>query len=418
MRIDAEYCESCHYSIGKPGFIGLIIYLAGNAGHNGGITTPIVMSADSQWAATGSSDGTIIIWDLQHRCVSQERFAEYTEPRSLAFSPDGRYIVSIGDRSWRIRVTPRIKPDDVNEHECAVVWDLHEGGRKVSSLEGECDYDWYPNNPSGNCIWSPNGTWIAAGVPSLDVTYIWETTTFQRLHPASTWKGSELLASSADGRWVVTAHHRRLGSTRPTTVWIWSVESGELHQSLRGHVGSVYAAFNLESTHIATGSRDSTIRIWDAQTGEQLLILGEERERSRTQIDAVAFSGDGRMLLSHSSKTTHQNDDKDGSDAVRVWDASNGTLLVSLSETRLAGQHIVRSACFSPCGSYLVSSSDDKGVLLWRISDWSCVAELSARGEVVIRVAISPDGRVLCYGTEAGRVFFHRMHDLVSASQD
>ena len=64
-----------------------------------------------------------------------------------------------------------------------------------------------------------------------------------------------------------------------------------------------------------------------------------------------------------------------------------------------------------------MSVSDDKGVLLWRTSDWSCIAEVSCGGAPVTHVTILPDGRVLCCGTLAGTVFFCRMHDLVSASQ-
>lgn len=65
-----------------------------------------------------------------------------------------------------------------------------------------------------------------------------------------------------------------------------------------------------------------------------------------------------------------------------------------------------------------MSVSDDKGVLLWRTSDWSCIAEVWSGRAPVTCIAISPDGKVICCGTDAGTVFFRRMHDLISASQD
>ena len=135
----------------------------------------------------------------------------------------------------------------------------------------------------------------------------------------------------------------------------------------------------------------------------------------------MAFSGDGRMLLSCSmfdlrsnglTPEWHHGGDESG--AVKVWDVSNGVLLASLSETSANRDITPQTACFSSCGSYVVSVSDDKGALLWRTSDWSCVAEVSGGGAEVTRVAMSPDGRVLCCGTKAGTVFFHRIHDLVS----
>ncbi len=73
---------------------GLMNYSAGYAGHDDKIQTPIIMSTDSRWAATGSKDGTIIIWDLESGCISQEWFAEDAGVASLAFSPDSRYILS------------------------------------------------------------------------------------------------------------------------------------------------------------------------------------------------------------------------------------------------------------------------------------------------------------------------------------
>ncbi len=132
----------------------------------------------------------------------------------------------------------------------------------------------------------------------------------------------------------------------------------------------------------------------------------------------MAFSGDGTMLLSQMTTRTPECPILMPEwlvGVIKVRDASNGALLASLPETHNSTCH---SACFSPCGSYIASTSDDKA-LLWRASDWSCIAKVSGGdGAAVTHVAISPDGRVLCWGTEAGTVFFRRIHDLVSANQD
>ena len=127
------------------------------------------------------------------------------------------------------------------------------------------------------------------------------------------------------------------------------------------------------------------------------------------------------MVLSHSSdlsaylgRTLYN----DRSDAVKVWDAYNGASLASLSETRVHGFGTVRSTCFSPCGSYVATISDDKGALLWSTDDWSCIAEVSGGGAQVTRIAISRDGSVLCCGTSSGTIFFRRISDLVPAYRD
>ncbi|MCX6101269.1 MAG: hypothetical protein NTV92_07595 [Candidatus Bipolaricaulota bacterium] len=63
---------------------------------------------------------------------------------------------------------------------------------------------------------------------------------------------------------------------------------------LTGHLGAVYSiAWSPDGTRIATASSDGTARIWDAQTGNQLLIL-EQGTESRW---GIAWSPDGTRVV-------------------------------------------------------------------------------------------------------------------------
>ena len=69
--------------------------------------------------------------------------------------------------------------------------------------------------------------------------------------------------------------------------------------------GTHCVALHPDGTRLATGGRDKTIRIWDIQTHEQVLIL-----RGHTEyVSDVEFSPDGSMLASASGDRT-----------VRIWD--------------------------------------------------------------------------------------------------
>ena len=74
-------------------------------------------------------------------------------------------------------------------------------------------------------------------------------------------------------------------------------------------------ALSADGTRIVSGSRDNTVRVWDAQSGECLRNARGPQRRCRS----VALSGDGTRIVSGSCDKT-----------VRVWDAQSGECLRTL----------------------------------------------------------------------------------------
>jgi WD40 repeat protein len=94
-------------------------------------------------------------------------------------------------------------------------------------------------------------------------------------------------------------------------VKIWDMSTGRV-LDLRGHTVAVFdLASSPDGRRLATGSLDTTVKLWDTTTGEEVLTL-----RGHTSgVLSVAFSPDGRRLASGSIDRT-----------VRVWDASHPTV--------------------------------------------------------------------------------------------
>ena len=194
-----------------------------------------------------------------------------------------------------------------------------------------------------------------------------------------------------------------------------------VRRALKGHVLAVRAVdFSPTGKLIATGSSDSTLRIWDAASG-----LCQNADKPLTHdkgITCIAFSPDGRLLASgsedksvriwnlaalarpatligHKEKVTCVGFSPDGKrlvsagmdGSVRIWDVARRTLLKTLPGRTLG----VSAAAFSRDGRWIVSAGDDKTLRLWEVASGRCVQRLKGHTDWVRAAAFSPDGNLI-----------------------
>ena len=88
-------------------------------------------------------------------------------------------------------------------------------------------------------------------------------------------------------------------------------ENLNLEQIFSGHTGYIWSvAFSPDGSRIVSGSSDTTLRLWDADSGQQ---IGEPLSGHTGTVLSVAFSPDGSRIVSGSDDTT-----------LRLWDADSG----------------------------------------------------------------------------------------------
>jgi WD40 repeat protein len=150
--------------------------------------------------------------------------------------------------------------------------------------------------------------------------------------------------------------------------WYPIIQVMETHES-----GVSSVAYSTDGLYIVSGSSDGTVRVCDAQTGNELAVL----EGHSDDVTSVAFSPDGTHIVSGSDDRT-----------VRVWNAQTGKVLAVLEGHSGA----VISVAFSPDGAHIVSGSYDKTVQLWDAHTGKELAVLEGHNDYVTTVAFTPDG--------------------------
>ncbi|KAJ6597918.1 hypothetical protein B0H10DRAFT_2325271 [Mycena sp. CBHHK59/15] len=326
-----------------------------DSGHSDSVWS-VAFSPDGRRIVSGSYDHTIRIWDADTQMQVGEALQGHSDSVwSVAFSPDGQRIVSgSGDNTIRI-------------------WDADTQMQVGEALQGHSDSVW-------SVAFSPDGRRIVSGSEDHTIR-IWDADTQMQVGEAlqGHWGPVWSAAFSPDGRRIVSG-------SEDHTIRIWDADTQmQVGEALQGHSDSVWSvAFSPDGRRIVSGSSDYTIRIWDADTQMQ---VGEALQGYSDSVMSVAFSPDGRRIVSGSYDHT-----------IRIWDADTQ---MQVGEALQGHSGSVRSVAFSPDGRRIVSGSYDHTIRIWDADTQMQVGEaLQGHSGSVSSVAFSPDGRRIVSGSE------------------
>jgi WD40 repeat protein len=360
-------------------------------GHTGAIRR-LAFRVDGLWLASASEDGTARIWDTDSGKTRLELKGTGNHLYSIAFSRDGRQLAAAGSdpiiRLWDANTGQLLRslsghtegvldlqfsPDgwrlvSASMDHTARLWDLNRGV-SMFALKGHTDAIF-------GLTFSPDGRRLAtAGDRTVR---LWNANSRQEFVAASqpvVALGG--VAFSPDGRRL--AFFVNDPSNRSWPVRVVDAATGQELVLIEGHTGRLTDAtrqvvFSPNGEQLATAA-GQTVRLWNAATGQELLVLDGRAGR----VSGIAFHPDGRRLASGSDRI------------VRIWDTATGKELRTFADAKSD----IHGVAYSLDGQRLAASDGAGGIHLWDLDTGAKLRTLEGHDGVVSSVAFSPDGQRL-----------------------
>ncbi len=349
----------------------------------GGMFSPksMALSADGKTLAVGPVGTSVVrLWNVQ---TGKELFAEFVghekEVSCLAFSPDGRTLVSGGswqqmhfwdtagwqhDRALKGRGdTFSFSPDGKRLVACpsnnnVVVWEVATGKDALTiTVPGTDHLTAARFSPDGRKLFTLDRTTDENNQEGFRLGH-WDAVTGKQEKLWTLRQGLRALLLAADGQTVV-AQSEKVGT-------LHDVKSGRDRLLLGREEGMVSGwmqpvVLSPDGRMLATGRwrGNHDVWLWEVATGKDVLRLkGHE-----CSVDAIVLSPDGRVVATGEGR--HYGDEKKAVRSTRLWDAVTGKELA-----RFSGYDAdLTSLAFSPDGVYLAAGLRDSTILVWKVDE-------------------------------------------------
>jgi len=249
----------------------------------------IAFNPNGQWLAVGNTTGEIQIWDWYSQRVDATLRGHTTWVNSLAFDPGNNFLVSgsghlfkqEGDYTARLWFT-------IDWEQFAVL--TPEDSNLGAAL---------------SVSFSPDSGIVAAGMTNGTV-HLWAVEGQRELAILEDYAWADDLLFSPDSSQILFAANDgvRVWNVADAIETFGYIPEYKLIAPLQEKEFIFSLALSPDGTVLAVGYHDGTVRLWDMDTGEQLIVLEGHEDR----VVSLAFNPDGTLLASGGTDGT-----------VRLW---------------------------------------------------------------------------------------------------
>lgn len=179
---------------------------------------------------------------------------------------------------------------------------------------------------------------------------------------------------------------RIVSGSEDSTIRVWNLETGEpIGKAFEGHEFSVDTiAVTPDGKRIVSGGFDSTIRIWNIDTGEQ---IGKSIEGHKGRVATVAVTPDGKHIVSGSWDHT-----------IRVWNLETGE---QIGNPIKGHKGRVTAVVVTPDGKHIVSGSEDCTIRVWDLATGMMIGKpIKGHEGQVNAVTVTSGGKCIVSGSE------------------
>jgi WD40 repeat protein len=277
---------------------------------------------------------------------------------ALAFSPDGKWLVSSGEYFGKNK-------------DFIKIWST-ESRKEIKSLQGHSD-------GVTAIVFDRNGKTFASGGRD-GLIKLWDF---------RSGKETRRLQGHAGGVTTVAFNPRGgilASGGRDGLIKLWDLRSGKETRRLQGHAGGVTTiAYSPNGRILASGGRDGVIKLWDLEPGalnKTLALAGHYKG-----ISSIKFSPGGEFLASAGSETLPE-----GAETIKIWNVKTGHKI----ESFWAHFGNCYSLDFSPDGKNLISGGEGRDLILWDLYALKEIRSLRMNNSSgVASVAFSPNGKTI-----------------------